>query len=74
MYDSKVKWTTLVSDVLPHFNPIHDPRLAKVTNFIDLLSHTSGLGNPVVSWLGAHGAVVLREGDFIDLVNHTLTW
>ena len=49
VHEGKMKWTDKVSKVLKDFNPQGDSRISKEADFIDLLRHSSGMDNPVVS-------------------------
>ncbi|KAF2171406.1 hypothetical protein M409DRAFT_50852 [Zasmidium cellare ATCC 36951] len=71
--EGKLSWFDKVSEHLPGFDPIGDPSIAREADFIDLLRHSSGLGNPVVRVIGPFGTIVSSEEKFMDLVNATQT-
>lgn len=67
----KLHWSDLIKDHIPEFHP--DPKIAEVSTVFDLLRHTSGLKNPVVSILGPKGLLVSKEEDFINIINESPT-
>jgi len=69
VHEGKLKWEDPVSAYVPDFNPKDDPQIREKANFIDILRHSGGLSNPVVSVLGPDGKVLLPPEDFIHLVN-----
>ncbi|PNS21558.1 hypothetical protein CAC42_917 [Sphaceloma murrayae] len=71
--EGKPRWKDLVSKHLPDFNPSGDPRISQEADLIDLLRHSAGLSNPVVSQIEPQGAVQLHEEDFLELVNSAPT-
>ena len=73
VHEGKMKWKDKINDHLKDFNPQRDSRVPDEPDFIDLLRHSSGLANPVVSWLGPKGRVILNEKDVMKLVSQTST-
>jgi CubicO group peptidase (beta-lactamase class C family) len=71
--DGMVKWKDPVGRYLPGFNPRGDSRIAREATFNDLLRHSGGLSNPVVTILGPGGKVLVPQQDFLDAVNSSPT-
>ncbi|KAL9077563.1 MAG: hypothetical protein Q9157_003315 [Trypethelium eluteriae] len=67
--EGKLDWNRPVSEFLPSFKTVNNPNISKSATFVDILRHTAGLSNPVVSILGPHGKVLLHEKDFMEAVN-----
>ncbi|KAF2494842.1 beta-lactamase/transpeptidase-like protein [Lophium mytilinum] len=69
----KMKWTDPIRLHVPDFNPVGDRRIGKHATFTQILRHSGGLSNPVVSVLGPKGTVVLQSEDFMELANTSPT-
>ncbi|KAI1137570.1 beta-lactamase/transpeptidase-like protein [Hypoxylon sp. FL0543] len=67
------KWTDPVGPYLPEFHPNGDIRVSTEATFNDFLRHSGGLANPVVTFLGPKGKVLVPEKDFINVLNDTPT-
>ncbi|MCJ1325900.1 hypothetical protein MMC10_002563 [Thelotrema lepadinum] len=67
----KLGWYDLIAKHMDEFNPQDDPKVAEVSTILDLLRHTSGLKNPVVSILGPNGVIISKEEDFMRVINET---
>lgn len=70
--EGKIRWQSRINEVLPQFSPKDDPSLGEAT-FVEVLRHSSGIDNPVVTWLGPHGRCLVGRDSFIDLLNDTPT-
>jgi CubicO group peptidase (beta-lactamase class C family) len=67
--DEKLSWNDTISNYLPSFNPINDPRIAEEATIIDACRHSTGLANPNVVYLGPEGTFSNSEGDHIVMLN-----
>jgi CubicO group peptidase (beta-lactamase class C family) len=71
VHEGKLKWTDTIRKHVPDFDPKGDPRIGEQADFISILRHSSGLTNPVTSWLGPYGSVLLPPQDVVKLANTT---
>ncbi|KAK2592091.1 hypothetical protein QQS21_010197 [Conoideocrella luteorostrata] len=71
--DGCLCWTDTVGQYLPNFNPVGDVDISEKATFNDILRHSGGLDNPVVSLLGPGGKVMVPQHDFMDVLNGTPT-
>ncbi|KAF2804619.1 beta-lactamase/transpeptidase-like protein [Mytilinidion resinicola] len=69
----KMKWADPVRLHVPNFDPRGDKRIGKHATFTQILRHSGGLSNPVVSMLGPNGSVILQPEYFMELVNESPT-
>ncbi|KAI1859459.1 hypothetical protein JX265_010462 [Neoarthrinium moseri] len=70
--ERKVEWTDTLEKLLPEYLPPgDDKRVSTEATLNDFFRHSSGLGNPVVTWLGPKGKVLVAEKGFIELLNDT---
>ncbi|KAI1324631.1 putative D-aminoacylase [Xylariaceae sp. FL0255] len=63
--EGKLKWTTLIKDILPNFKT----QSATVTDnltIVDLLSHRTGLARSNLWWQGADGALFLDKSELLS--------
>ncbi|KAL9097431.1 MAG: hypothetical protein Q9165_000327 [Trypethelium subeluteriae] len=67
--EGKLDWNRPVSEFLPGFETANNSKISESATFVDILRHTAGLSNPVVSILGPYGKVLLHEKDFMEAVN-----
>ena len=67
--EGELQWNRPVSDYLPGFTTTNDPNIGKSATFVDILRHSAGLSNPVVSILGPYGKVLLPEKHFLEAVD-----
>ena len=67
----KLDWSDLISKHIENFHPRANTKVAEISTVLDLLRHTSGLKNPVVSILGPNGVIIPNEEDFMRIINET---
>ncbi|KAI9659508.1 MAG: hypothetical protein M1821_001766 [Bathelium mastoideum] len=67
--EGKLKWDDPVSKYLPGFTTAKYPKIGKQATFVDVLRHSAGLSNPVVSVIGPFGKVLLPEENFLEAVD-----
>lgn len=66
-------WADTIGQHLPDFKPSGKVSISNTATFNDILRHSGGLDNPVVSLLGPGGKVITPQDDFMDVLNSTPT-
>ncbi|KAJ5688573.1 hypothetical protein N7462_002965 [Penicillium macrosclerotiorum] len=69
----KLQWQDPVQKYLPDFCPIGDPQIGQSADIIDLLRHSTGLGNIGPLCLGPGATILMDEDDMIPLLNMAST-
>lgn len=62
--EGKLKWTSLIKDVLPGFRT-RSNTVTKNLTVVDLLSHRTGLAKSNFWWQGAEGALLLNKSELL---------
>ncbi|KAJ5103028.1 hypothetical protein N7532_003557 [Penicillium argentinense] len=65
----KMSWQEPVRKYIPKFGPVGDPHIREQADFIDLLRHSSGIGDAGRLCLGPSGSILVDENDLIPLLN-----
>ncbi|RDW83551.1 uncharacterized protein DSM5745_03877 [Aspergillus mulundensis] len=73
--DGKLAWSNRVSQHLPEFNPVRDPRISAEADLIDLMRHSMGYSEPTALYLGPDGCHLQDAGvkGLIPLLNRMRT-
>lgn len=69
----KVKRADRVGYHLSTFRPKDDHSIAEQAALNDLLRHSSGIANPVATFFGPNGKLLVPQKNLIDVVNQTPT-
>ncbi|KAJ0114435.1 hypothetical protein J7T55_010824 [Diaporthe amygdali] len=71
--ERKVKWTDVVGNYIPEFQPRDDARVSTVATFKDFLRHSGGITNYVVPISGPKGSLTVDAEHFMLSANSTPT-